>query len=71
MTSVFGNVFRMSGGGSVWANVFVLQGGEPTAGWVARQSSRTVTGGLSRVVASPEMNRVVVAYPEGRCHGMR
>ena len=45
--------------------------GKPTAGWVARESSRTVTGGLSRVVASPEMNRVVVAYPEGRCHGMR
>ena len=24
MTSVFGNVFRLSGGASVWANVFVL-----------------------------------------------
>jgi len=25
MTSVFGNVFRMSGGASVWENVFVLE----------------------------------------------
>jgi len=25
MTSVFGNVFRLSGGSSVWANVFVLE----------------------------------------------
>lgn len=24
MASVFGNVFRLSGGASVWANVFVL-----------------------------------------------
>jgi len=24
MTSVFGNVFRLSGGASVWANVFVV-----------------------------------------------
>lgn len=24
MASVFGNVFQLSGGGSVWANVFVL-----------------------------------------------
>lgn len=29
MLSVFGNVFRLSGGESVWANVFVLE--EPTA----------------------------------------
>jgi hypothetical protein len=25
MPSVFGNVFRLSGGDSVWANVFVLE----------------------------------------------
>lgn len=25
MTSVFGNVFRLSGGASAWANVFVLE----------------------------------------------
>lgn len=29
MASVFGNVFRLSGGASVWANVFVLE--QPTA----------------------------------------
>ena len=39
---------------------------EPTDGWVARSSSRTVSGGLNRVVAAPEMNRVVVAYVERR-----
>lgn len=65
MTSVFGNVFRMSGGASVWANVFVLQsGGEPTDGWAATQLSRVVFTQPNRVVHASKLNRVVVALPE-------
>lgn len=59
MTSVFGNVFRMSGGASVWANVFVLAGSsEPVDGW----STQTKT----RHFVAASKSRVVITRPQGR-----
>lgn len=59
MTSVFGNVFRMSGGGSVWGNVFVLEdAAQPVDGWIAQAKTR-------HFVAASQ-NRVLIPRPQGR-----
>jgi hypothetical protein len=64
MTSVFGNVFRLSGGASVWANVFVLE--ENTApsqaGWIARTANRlSVSSEQQRVAMFSAQQRVWIA----------
>lgn len=65
MTSVFGDVFRMSGGGSVWGNVFVLQGvTDPIDGW--RTETRTrhfVAQSRNRLLIADTKTRVWIARP--------
>lgn len=67
MTSVFGNVFRLSGGESVWANVFVLEEPGPTDGWRAGQFNRvSVAPATNRTAVASELSRVVWAHPQGK-----
>lgn len=65
MSSVFGNVFRLSGGESVWANVFVLDdaGGDPShSGWIARPANRvSVTSAQQRLLICSTNQRVWIA----------
>lgn len=64
MASVFGNVFRLSGGDSVWANVFVLGTTQTIAAGtiVAAFRSRTsVVNIRSRCAVSTSRSRTVVA----------
>ena len=58
MTSVFGNVFRLSGGASVWANVFVLEDTPSQAGWISRTANR--------LSVSSEQQRVAMFAPQQR-----
>jgi hypothetical protein len=63
MTSVFGNVFRMSGGASVWGNVFVLEEAtQPVDGWRAETRSRHfVPQGRSRLLIAEPKTRFWIA----------
>ena len=67
MTSVFRNVFRLSGGASVWANVFVLEE-TPSNGTVqAEFRSRTATGEVrSRTSVAEFRSRTVIARRQSR-----
>ena len=62
MTSVFGNVFRMSGGGSVWGNVFVLAQVETAGTAVAEFRSRSAVSQIrSRSVVGDFRSRTAVS----------
>lgn len=65
MTSVFANVFRLTGGESVWANVFVLDETvtDPShAGWIAKAADRLfLTSSQQRVSVCSPNQRVWIA----------
>ena len=66
MSSVFGSVFRLSGGENVWANVFVLDeveiGNPSQAGWIARPANRvSVTSGNNRISICSTNQRLWIA----------
>jgi hypothetical protein len=62
MASVFGNVFQLSGGASVWANVFVLTPLPGDGGWIAQPAKRHfVAGSVNRVSITTLQSRVWIA----------